>query len=179
MTELVASILDFPSPVERYYTQYQSHFSIDLHGVCHPNFYLLQHSNNVCVVCLGSGHPLIREKDSHLICQVDLQVSRRTDRSTNRARGKSKQGAQRLTPSSILCYLCCENGERFPVYSGIDGILIEVNNSIIKEPQLLVSRPLDEGHIAVIMPIFHERSKVCSNLLVKRERRKEFQLLEL
>ena len=152
----------------------------DPHGVCHPNFYLLQHSNNVCVVCLGSGHPLTREKDSHLICQVDhTGFTNGLTALLIEPLSKSKQGAQRLTPSSILCYLCCENGERFPVYSCIDGILIEINESIIKEPQLLVSRPLDEGHIAVIMPIFHERSKVCSNLLVKRERRKEFQPLEL
>ncbi|KAI6661113.1 Protein Simiate [Oopsacas minuta] len=183
MTDLIVNNptgnFSYPPPIERYYTQYQSHFSVDQYGACHPNFYILQHSNNVCVVCLGSGHPLIREKDSLPVCRVDCQVSRRIDRAANIARGKSKQGAQRLYPSSILCYLCCENGEKFPVYSCIEGYLIEVNDNIVKEPQLLIRRPLDEGHIAVIMPIFRERSKACTNLTVMRERIKPFQPLEI
>ena len=171
VTNRSADVFNYPTPLERYYSLYQSHFSVDECGVCRPNFYVLQHSNNVCVVCLGSGHPLRRESGSLVVSEVDCQVSRRTDRASNRAQGKSKRGAQRLGPSSVLCYLCCENGERFPVYSCIDGNLIEVNDLIIKEPQLIISRPLDEGHIAVIIPVFHERSKVCRHtLLLKRDR---------
>ena len=171
---------NYPTPLERYYSLYQSHFSVDEYGVCHPNFYVLQHSNNVCVVCLGSGHPLMRKPGNLVILEVDCQVSRRIDRASNRAEGKSKRGAQRLSRSSILCYLCCENGERFPVFSCIDGNLIEVNDLIIKNPQLLITRPLDEGHIAVIMPGFHERSKVCRDpLLLKRDRIKPILPIEL
>ena len=161
----------YPSLLERYYKQYQSHFSVDQEGVCHPHFYVLRHSNNVCVVCLGPGHPVAREAGGLNVCQVDCHVSRRTDRAANQARGKSKRGAQRLVPSSVLCYLCCENGERFPVYSCIEGNLIEINELIIKDPQLIVSRPLEEGHIAVILPAFEDRSQVCeNNLLLKRDR---------
>ena len=174
------NVFNYPTPLERYFSLYQSHFSVDEYGVCHPYFYVLQHSNNVCVVCLGSGHPLMREPGSLLVSEVDCRVSKRIDRASNRAQGKCKRGAQRLSPSSILCYLRCENGERFPVYSCIDGNLIEVNDLIIREPHLLMSRPLDEGHIAVIMPVFHERSKVCRNtLILKRDKIRAILPIEL
>ncbi|RZB39289.1 GCV H domain containing protein [Asbolus verrucosus] len=65
--------------------------------------------------------------------------------------GKGKRGAQLLTPQSILCYMETQDNTQYPIYSGIYGKLLEINDRILENPNLILD-DLNEGFLAIILP---------------------------
>jgi hypothetical protein len=50
------------------------------------------------------------------------------------------QGAQLLTPSSPLCEVVCSDGSTYTITCGVRAQLIEVNENLLKSPDLMTKK---------------------------------------
>lgn len=141
--------------VDRYYTK---RYAINLRGKACEDMCILSHSNKISIVTIAEGHPIIM--GGKTICQVDFQ-----NRMENKVTGKGKRGAQSLTPTSALCTVTCTDESKYILSCGIKGQLIEVNDTLVHKPQLLVTRPQAEGYIAVVLSKLNNYEKEMATLL--------------
>lgn len=147
---------EYKTVIERYYTK---RYCLDV-NVPMDDFCILFHSNRICVITLAPSHPLLTSNKS--ITKCDFQVSTKIDRLDNKASGKLKRGAQVLQQvNSPLFYVECSDGSLYKLCPGITGKLIEINDALVKDPNLLISDPYGKGYIAVVLPSIpnHERYK--------------------
>ncbi|CAJ1080517.1 protein Abitram [Xyrichtys novacula] len=117
----------------------------------------------ICVVTLAHTHPILQ--DGRTIKSINYQISNGCSRLKNKVSGKSKRGGQFLTDYAPLCRITCTDETEYTIYSCIRGRLLEVNESILETPSLLLEKPSTEGYIAVILPKFEESKSITENLL--------------
>nr|XP_020462600.1 protein Simiate [Monopterus albus] len=153
-----------PSVIDRYYTRW---YRADLKGKPCEDHCILQHSNRICVVTLAETHPILQS--GRTIKSINYQISNVCSRLNNKVSGKSKRGGQFLTDFAPLCRITCTDETEYTVYSCIRGRLLEVNESILETPTLLLEKPSTEGYIAVILPKFEESKSITENLLSREE----------
>lgn len=110
--------------------------------------YVYRHPNGLCVVGLAPGHVALKEEGG--ITAVDFNVGK-TDRSEIKVTGKRKRNAQHLQENSALCKVCT-NDKSFIVRCCVKGSLLEINDRLIKQPNLLNTSSDREGYIAIFMP---------------------------
>lgn len=121
------------------------------------------HSNRICMISLAEHHPIIANRKR--VSKIDCSIDEKTDRLKNAASGKGKRGAQKLEAGSLLCSLECDDGTVYPVYSCVKGKLIEMNESLLKQPHLLVEKPVSEGFIALLLPVLNTFDQMKSSML--------------
>lgn len=156
---------NFPSVSDRYYEhKYCRKFSTSEDNFDHRVSF---HTNRVCMISLSEKHPVMKNKK--LIRSINCNVDDKTNRLVNNTSGKGKRGAQKLTTNSILCYIECEDNSSYPVYSCVKGKLLEINENLIKCPQLMVEKPVSEGFIALILPNLNEYLNLKSEMLTTKE----------
>lgn len=125
------------------------------------------HTNRICMISLAEHHTII--KNNIEIKKINCIVENKVNRLSNTASGKGKRGAQKLYPNSILCYIECENGESFPVYSCVNGKLLEINENLLTEPRKLIDKPVSEGFIALVLPILNTYNDMKESMLTKEQ----------
>lgn len=153
-----------PSVVDRYYTRW---YRADVKGKPCEDHCILQHSNRLCVITLADTHPILQ--NGRTIKSINYQISNACSRLNNKVSGKSKRGGQFLTDFAPLCRITCTDETEYTIYSCIRGRLLEVNESILENPALLLEKPSTEGYIAVILPKFEESKSITENLLSKED----------
>lgn len=155
----------FSSVSDRYYLhKYYTKFSTP---ECNLDQRISFHTNRICMVSLADNHPIIKGRKQ--VTRIDCKVDSKTDRFKNSPSGKGKRGAQRLDVNSVLCFVECSDGTRYPVYSCMNGKLLEINESLIENPQLLVEKPVSEGYIALLLPVLKEYEAMKSAMLDREE----------
>jgi glycine cleavage system H lipoate-binding protein len=102
----------------------------------------------LCVVGLASAHIALKEEGG--ITAVDFNVGK-SDRSEMKVTGKRKRNAQHLQENSALCKVCTSSNS-FVVRCCVKGSLLEINDRLIKQPDLLNTSADREGYIAIFMP---------------------------
>ncbi|KAJ0669671.1 putative glycine cleavage system H-protein/Simiate [Helianthus annuus] len=110
--------------------------------------YIYRHANGLCVIGLAAGH--VAFKDQGGITTVDFNVGK-SNRSEIKVTGKRKRNAQQFESNTALCKVCTNNAF-YIVRCCIKGSLLEVNERLIKQPELLNSSADREGYIAIMMP---------------------------
>uniref|UniRef100_A0A0B6Y312 Actin-binding transcription modulator n=1 Tax=Arion vulgaris TaxID=1028688 RepID=A0A0B6Y312_9EUPU len=135
-----------PNVVDRYFKR---RYKTDVQNKIGEDQMVLTHSNRVCVICLAATHPVVRERKS--VTKVSFENTG-WNRLQNKFSGKSKRGAQWLDGNAPLCEVTCSDGSHYTLCCCIKGQLIEVNENLIKLPDLLVQKPSGEGYVAVILP---------------------------
>lgn len=135
----------FANAVER---TYASATSALLHQVVH------NHSNGVVVVGVAPTHPMFAESRS--VISVSFEAGKR-DLTKNEVVGKRKRGGQFMQEDDKLCVITCSDGSTHMMRACIRGILIEVNEALVEQPELLNKLPTDEVYLAVIFPKESER----------------------
>ncbi|KAG5842650.1 protein Abitram [Anguilla rostrata] len=153
-----------PSVIDRYFTRW---YKTDLKGKPCEDHCILQHSNRICVITLAESHPILQKKKR--IQSINYQISAGCSRLQNKVSGKSKRGGQFLTELAPLCRITSTDGEEYTIFSCIRGRLLEVNEDILKTPDLLLEKPSTEGYIAVILPKFEESKSITEGLLTRAE----------
>uniref|UniRef100_A0A0A9E965 Actin-binding transcription modulator n=1 Tax=Arundo donax TaxID=35708 RepID=A0A0A9E965_ARUDO len=159
-----------PSAVE---ANFASYFVTDFLNPGHDQ-YVYRHPNGLCVVGLAPAHVAFKEDGG--ITAVDFNVGK-SDRSEMKVTGKRKratrllqsyflickingsmidvdftlQNAQHLQENSALCKVCA-NDKSFVVRCCVKGSLLEINDRLIKQPDLLNTSADREGYIAVFQP---------------------------
>ncbi|KAJ8267651.1 hypothetical protein COCON_G00128230 [Conger conger] len=155
---------DTPSVIDRYFTRW---YKTDLKGKPCEDHCILQHSNRICVITLAESHPILQKNKR--IQSITYQISAGCSRLQNKVSGKSKRGGQFLTELAPLCRITSTDGEEYTIFSCIRGRLLEVNEDILKRPNLLLEKPSTEGYIAVILPKFEESKSITEGLLTRAE----------
>ncbi|KAJ6953429.1 hypothetical protein NC652_005210 [Populus alba x Populus x berolinensis] len=130
--------------------------------------YVYRHANGLCVIGLARTH--VAFKDEGGITVVDFNVGK-SDRSGIKVTGKRKKNAQHFESNTALCKVCTQN-DSYIVRCCVKGSLLEVNDRLIKQPELLNSSADREGYIAIIMPKPADWLKVKASLLGLEEYKK-------
>ncbi|KAF5282981.1 hypothetical protein FQA39_LY04852 [Lamprigera yunnana] len=111
------------------------------------------HSNRICLISLAENHIVIKNRKR--IIRLNCCVGNNVNRLLNVTSGKGKRGAQKLNPDSVLCYIECDDGTSYPVYSCVTGKLLEINEKLVTDPNLLINKPVSDGYIALILPVLN------------------------
>lgn len=145
---------------ERYYSP---RYVLDASGIEGEDLCVLFHSNKICLITLAPTHPIIALKKE--ITKFNFEVSRNVDRRLNKVSGKGKHGAQILQPSSVICFVECSDGTSYSISSCLNGKLVEINDTLISNPKLLIERPQAEGYLAIVLPNIVNSCKAKDNLM--------------
>ncbi|XP_071055349.1 protein Abitram-like [Onthophagus taurus] len=124
------------------------------------------HTNRICLLSLADDHPIL--KDNKKIEKINFEVSN-VNRLDNVVLGKGKKGGQKLQPHNALCYIKCNDGETYTIYSCVEGKLIEVNKQLISNPELIKFYPVSNGYIALILPVFGKYDSFKDVMLTSNE----------
>ncbi|BAT76929.1 hypothetical protein VIGAN_01500200 [Vigna angularis var. angularis] len=118
-----------PSAVE---SNFATFFAIDFMKPAHDQ-YVYRHANGLCVIGLAPSH--VAFKDEGGITAVDFNVGK-SDRSEMKVTGKRKKNAQHFESNTALCKISTKN-DTYIVRCCVKGSLLEVNQQLIKQPELL------------------------------------------
>ncbi|KAB0802890.1 hypothetical protein PPYR_05076 [Photinus pyralis] len=121
------------------------------------------HTNRICMISLAENHPVM--KNNKKVAKINCTIDEKINRLLNSTSGKGKRGAQKLMENSILCYIECEDGDVYPVYSCVQGKLLEINENLISNPNLLVTNPVDKGYIALVLPMLNVYESMKNSML--------------
>ncbi|XP_076227754.1 protein Abitram [Nomia melanderi] len=166
----VADMLDevhysglFPTITERYFTAY---YKLNVQS---PNddICILMHSNRICMLTLAPSHTVLQGNKE--ITKVNFKVSEKLDRVLNKVSGKSKHGAQPLQANSNICIISSSNGKTYTIKCCIIGKLVEVNETLLQNPKLLLEPPHKGGYLAIILPNINLLDKMKKSLLTQEQ----------
>ncbi|XP_010536425.1 PREDICTED: protein Simiate isoform X2 [Tarenaya hassleriana] len=168
---LLSDVRDLPvRPPSAIDVNFASFFAPDFMKPGHDQ-YVYRHANGLCVIGLAPTH--IAFKDEGGIIAVDFNVGK-SDRSGMKVTGKRKKNAQQFESNTALCKVSTAK-DSYIVRCCVKGSLLEVNDRLIKHPELLNSSADREGYIAIIMPKPANWLKNKASLLTleEYEKRKE------
>lgn len=163
-----AEMLDHLNSVSERYYEHRYCMKVDgIEGDIHQR--LCFHSNRIVMLSLAENHPVMKNRKE--VSRVRWQVDSDTDRRKSAAVGKGKKGAHKLRSDSVVCYIDCTDDNSYPVYSCIPGgKLLEVNNEQLEaDPNLLVSKPVSTGYIALVLPHLHMYESFKESLLTQHQ----------
>ncbi|KAJ3693954.1 hypothetical protein LUZ60_009434 [Juncus effusus] len=146
-----------PSAVE---TNFARFFLPDFMKAGHDQ-YIYRHANGLCVIGLAPAHVALREEGG--ITTVDFNVGK-SDRSEFKVTGKRKRNAQHFESNTALCKVGAKDNF-YVVRCCVKGSLLEVNDRLIKQPNLLNSSADREGYIAILMPRPSDWLKIKDSLI--------------
>lgn len=144
---------NFPTPSERYYDlrvfpgqDRRNHFG-EVGDLC-----LMFHSNKICLVALAPTHPVIRDNKTITKIEHTFEGYQKIDRLTNQPKGKGKKGSQVLQKNSPICAIICSDDTKYVVTGCLGARLMEVNQRICTDFDLIKTKPLADGYIAIMQP---------------------------
>ncbi|KAI4316974.1 hypothetical protein L6164_024893 [Bauhinia variegata] len=165
---LLPDVRDLPlTPPSAVESNFVTYFALDFMKAGHDQ-YIYRHANGLCVVGLASSH--IAFKDKGGIISVDFNVGK-SDRSVLKVTGKRKKNAQHFESNTALCKVSTSN-DTYIVRCCVKGSLLEVNQQLVKKPDLLNLTADREGYIAIIMPKPADWLKAKDSLLSHEEYKK-------
>lgn len=156
----------YQSIVDRFFTKYY-YCHEDADDEIHTTLF---HSNRICLVGLDKTHAAV----SKGIKSINFDIGN-CDRSKSQVSGKGKKGGMNLQPSSTLAIITCVDGSEYKAISTITGKLIEINESLLLNPNLI---GVDgNGFIAVILPKIENCDDIKTHLFSDEEYNKRTQHL--
>ncbi|KJH40008.1 hypothetical protein DICVIV_14079, partial [Dictyocaulus viviparus] len=86
------------------------------------------------------------------VVEVDFGNKKKTGlpRNSHVVVGKGKKGGLHLQEETRICTIHCADGKKLVIRAGIRGVLVEVNERLISNPDLIRTAPENQGYIAVI-----------------------------
>ncbi|KAL5189489.1 FAM206 family protein [Glycine soja] len=165
---LVPDLQNLPlTPASAVETNFAIYFALDFMKPAHDQ-YVYRHANGLCVIGLAPSH--IAFNDEGGITAVDFNVGK-SDRSGIKVTGKRKKNAQHFESNTALCKISTKN-DTYIVRCCVKGPLLEINQQLIKQPELLNVSAGREGYIAIIMPKPADWLKVKASLVSLQEYKK-------
>lgn len=165
---LLPDVRDLPlKPPSSIESNFVSYFATDFIKSGHDQ-YVYRHANGLCVIGVAPTHVAL--KDEGGVTAIDFNVGK-SDRSGFKVTGKRKKNAQHFEPNTAVCKVCTKN-DSYIMRCCVKGSLLEVNDRLIKQPELLNSSVEREGYIAIIMPKPADWLKVKASLLSLEEYKK-------
>ncbi|KAK8809776.1 hypothetical protein WA158_000719 [Blastocystis sp. Blastoise] len=134
--------------IDRYFTQM---FCANIHGNIGEDQYVNMHSNKICIIGVGFGH--IMFKNNEIATKVEFLESREHLSLLNpNVQGKKKRGGIWLEDNEPICTIETNKGNTYTMYSCMRGRVVEANLRLLKEPELVTSKPRTEGYLLIMIP---------------------------
>lgn len=155
----MAKRIRYPSVIERYYTKY---YRSNVHNEPNNDTLILVHSNRICVLMLSERHPIVEKcltvESVEPLATVNQSMS-----------GKSKRGADYVQPNKLLYRIRCVDHQMFTICASIKGRLVELNEEIMKNPQLLQMKAQSEGYLGIFIPSLKDGENNIQSLMTEEE----------
>lgn len=135
--------LDLRPVHERYYTE--KYKCIRKDGL-NLDVMIRIHTNKLVLLYLSHKHEVFVNKEE--IMKINFIVNGK-DRANCQVVGKSKKGGFIMNPDTVLCFVETKCGKVYPVKTGINGKILEVNDCILNNPSLVADRA--NGFICIIL----------------------------
>jgi len=136
----------FPTVTDRYFTPYYK-VNVQSPG---DDICIRIHSNRICMLSLAPSHIILQSNKE--IKKIDFRISDKVDRSLNKVSGKGKHGAQPLQANSNICTISCLDEQTYVIKCCVIGKLVEINETLLENPQLVKEPPHKGGYLAIILP---------------------------
>lgn len=140
----LTNLSNFKSFTDRYFSK---RYILNVGGVENNDIMVMFHSNRITLLSLAPSHFFFKNPDNFKINFTIGDI----DRLSNTVKGKGKKGGQMLLPTSVICKIEYDNGTSFDIPCCMKGTLIEVNEELVKDPELLRKEPDSEGFIAIML----------------------------
>lgn len=113
-------------------------------GTTSEDQYVNVHRNELCVVGLAPGHPILARnlEIKYVSFKYDLKS----------LSGKKKKKAPKLAPDSTFCTITCKDNSVWKIRGGIQGNLWEINTRVCMNPSLISTRSRTDGYLGIVMP---------------------------
>ncbi|XP_045778892.1 protein Abitram [Maniola jurtina] len=134
----------YKSFTDRYFSK---RYILNVKGIENNDIMLMFHSNRVTLLCLAPSHFFFKKKDKYTLNFNTGKV----DRLSNQVKGKGKKGGQALYPDSVICKVEWNDNTAFNIPCGMKGTLVEINENLVKNPELLREAPDSDGFIAIML----------------------------
>ena len=155
----IAKRFKYPSVIERYYTKY---YCRNVHNEPNNDTLVLVHSNRVCVLMLSERHPILEK--TLAIHSIESLASVNQSMS-----GKSKRGADYVQPNKLLLRIKCEQDLNFTICASIKGRLVELNEQLLKTPELIHEKSQGEGYLAIFIPSLKDGEHNIQALMTEQD----------
>ncbi|CAK1593902.1 unnamed protein product [Parnassius mnemosyne] len=165
----LTDVSNFKSFTDRYFSK---RYILNVGGKENNDIMLMFHSNRITLLSLAPSHFFFKKNCDY---KINFNVHN-IDRLSNTVKGKGKKGGQMLNPKSVICKIEYDDGANFDVPCGMKGTLIEINEELIKDPQLLKSEPDSTGFIAIILSSIAISDSMKNELLTHEEYLKSLKL---
>ena len=175
------------SVVHRYYSHHFATKQQISQFTEEEEFCIYRHHNGLCVITIGSEHPIRKYKLN--VERVDFDIGG-NDRSRTKVKGKKKKGGIQTNHNTVLCKVYTKNTvaaqsenesstadsspplkkqkiadqTEWKMYACVRGFLIEPNLSLVKNPSLL------ETKVSILhanITIFHLFLEIYFSLTLK------------
>ncbi|CAH2245942.1 protein Abitram [Pararge aegeria] len=134
----------YKSFTERYFSK---RYLLNVNGIKNNDIMLMFHSNRITLICLAPSHFFFKKNDNYTL---NFNIGK-VDRLSNQVKGKGKKGGQALFPDSAICKVEWGDKTAFTIPCGMRGTLVEINEKLVKYPQLLKESPDSDGFIAIML----------------------------
>jgi glycine cleavage system H lipoate-binding protein len=139
--------------VDKYYTRYYIPNVGQKEG---EDQYVYEHPNSLLIVGIAPTHKMFQNRK---VVKIDFNVAKQ-DRSKSVVKGKRKKGGIILKPEANLAQVTCDDGTEYMLKACVPGTLLEVNERLIQQPDLLMTKSASEAFVAIIMPGNRDKDKV-------------------
>jgi glycine cleavage system H lipoate-binding protein len=139
--------------------------------------YIFLHPNDIAMVGLAETHPIFKSE------RIEIRFSNHNlnDKIIRKVvtSGKSKNGGIKCTQGDMFCTIVDLNDDNkeYHISSPLNGLLIEVNTRLLKEPNLLLTHPHSLGYLCIFQA--QKRKKFSFSGCMEKEQFAEFKNLEL
>ncbi|XP_059051718.1 protein Abitram [Achroia grisella] len=140
----IPDLAKFKSFTDRYFSK---RYILNVEGIKNNDIMLMFHSNRITLLSLAPSHYFFKKNEKF---KINFDIGK-IDRLSNSVKGKGKKGGQLLLPKSVICKVEYDDGESFDIPCCMKGTLIEVNEELVKHPELLKEMPDSNGFIAIIL----------------------------
>lgn len=126
---------------------FSKRYVLNVNGIKNNDIMLMFHSNRVVLLSLAPSHFFFKNSGEY---KINFSIGN-VDRLSNVVKGKGKKGGQALNPKSAICKIEYTDGTSFEVPCCMKGKLIEINEELVKNPELLKLYPDADGFIAIML----------------------------
>lgn len=147
---------------DRYFSK---RYILGVDGIPNNDIMLMFHSNRITLLCLAPSHFFFKRNDDY---KLNFAIGK-VDRLSNSVKGKGKRGGQMLIPKSAICKVDWNDGTSFDIPCGMKGTLVEVNDKLVKHPELLREKPDSDGFIAIMLSSIANSEATKKELLTHEE----------
>lgn len=158
----IPDLKNVKSFTERYFSK---RYVLNVNGIENNDIMIMFHSNRIALLSLAPSHFFFKKEEEY---KINFCVGK-LNRLANSVKGKGKKGGQLLIPKSVIGKVEYKDGTSFDILCGMSGTLVEINEELVKSPDLLKNHPDSDGFIAIVLSSIKIADNAKNKMLTQEE----------